>query len=85
MICVPVLTITMPSASPVCVCHPVAVVGEPSGKGKWKIHLQGNWGGWGRLLRGWFTPHRGWGAGMGGSEANKKFVHLKSTSKFGPL
>ena len=35
------------------------------------------------LLSGWLILYRGgWG---GGSEAKKKFVYLKSTSKFGPL
>ena len=33
------------------------------------------------LLSGWLILYRG----GGGSEAKKKFVYLKSTSKFGPL
>ena len=35
------------------------------------------------LLSGWLILYRG--GGVGGSEAKKKFVYLKSTSKFGPL
>ena len=35
------------------------------------------------LLSGWLILYQG--GGVGGSEAKKKFVYLKSTSKFGPL
>ena len=37
------------------------------------------------LLSGWLILHQGWGVGGWGSEAQKKVVYLKSTSKFGPL
>ena len=37
------------------------------------------------LLSGWLILYRRVGGWVGGSEAKKKFVYLKSTSKFGPL